>query len=219
MGLMYNKRLFCFNKIQYFKKKVFIGGLNMRELFYATGNKGKFEDVSHFVTNQIPDVQLICYPDDLPELQSTDQRFVAIEKGREAWSRLKKPVVIDDAGIYFAEYNNFPGVFTKYLYKGIGFSGIRKLVADGAPVYYQLHLVYFYGDDQYEVFVGRCDGIIRFPPVLPAETTLPYDAIFVPVGDTRTFAQLRAIGEREQYDHRIAAFKKLVEWLRFHSSN
>lgn len=186
----------------------------MFEIFYATGNKGKFEDVSHFVTHQIPEVTLLPYMEDLPELQSVDQRFVAIEKGREAWKRLKKPVVIDDAGIYFSEYNNFPGVFTKFLYKGIGFPGIRKLVADGAPVYYQLHLVYFYGDDQYEVFVGRCDGTIKFPAILPAEARLPFDTIFVPVGDTRTFAELRAIGEREQYDHRIAAFKKLVEWLR-----
>lgn len=185
----------------------------MYEIFYATGNQGKFNDVAAFFAHYAPHVRLMQYAQELPELQSTDQRFVAIEKGREAWRRLKKPVVVDDAGIYFGRYDNFPGVFTKYLYKGVGFDGLRRLLNEGDPVYYQLHLAYFYGDDQYEVFAGRCDGTILFPETFPVNPPLPFDTMFVPVGETKTFVELRKSGERELFDHRIAAFKDLLKWL------
>lgn len=184
----------------------------MRKIFYATGNQGKFDDVAQFVVKNNPEIELVQFADDLPELQSTDQRFVAVEKGRVAWNLLKQPVLIDDAGIYFANYRDFPGVFTKYIYKGIGFEGIKKLVSNGDQVYYQLHLVYFYGENSYEVFVGRVDGTIKFPEIFPKNPSLPFDTMFVPLEETRTFAELRRDGLREQFDHRIAAFKDFVRW-------
>lgn len=186
----------------------------MREIFYATGNQGKFDDVAQFVERANPQIKLVQFAEDLPELQSADQRFVAIQKGYEAWRRLKKPVIIDDAGIYFNRYRDFPGVFTKYIYKGIGFEGIQRLISNGDTVYYQLHLVYFYGDNNYQVFVGRVDGTIKFPEVFPQNPSLPFDTMFVPMGETRTFAELRTSGGRESFDHRIAAFKDFLAWLR-----
>lgn len=186
----------------------------MYEIFYATGNPGKFEDVSSFLEHQAPHIKLIQYAEELPELQSTDQRFVAVEKGREAWRRLKKPVIVDDAGIYFERYNNFPGVFTKFLYKGIGFEGIRRLVPEGDPVYYQLHLVYAYGENEHAVFVGRCDGTLTYQAEFPVNPPLPFDTLFVPCGERRTFAELRRLGLLEPCDHRIAACKDFLAWLK-----
>lgn len=186
----------------------------MKEIFYATGNRGKFEDVFNFVQRCAPQITLRQFDQDLIELQDTDQRTVAIEKGRVAWRLLKRPVIVDDAGIYFENYKDFPGVFTKYIYSGLGFDGIRRLIANGDPVYYQLHLVYFYGDEQYTVFVGRRNGIVVFPDVFPDKPALPFDTLFVPVGETRTFAELRKEGCLEPFDHRIAAFKDFLAWLR-----
>ncbi|MCL5436753.1 MAG: hypothetical protein M1549_02675 [Candidatus Dependentiae bacterium] len=185
-----------------------------REIFYATGNRGKFEDLHTFLKHSAPEITLLQFAEELPELQSTDQRFVAIEKAKEAWRRLHRPVLIDDAGIYFERYDDFPGVFTKYFYRGVGFAGIQRLVPVGDPVYYQLHLVYAYGDSEHAVFVGRCDGTLVYPSEFPLNPPLPFDTLFVPRGETRTFAELRALGILEPYDHRVAACKDFLRWFR-----
>ena len=40
----------------------------------------------------------------------------------------KKPLIVDDAGIFFDGFNQFPGALAKYVMQGIGIKGILKLI-------------------------------------------------------------------------------------------
>lgn len=184
-----------------------------KTIYYATGNVGKFEEIYTYVTRYFDNLEIAQFDKDLPEIQSMDQREIAIHKAKQAYELLGHPVLVDDSGIYFNKYKNFPGTLTKFIYHGIGFDGLLKLVQPGDSATFLLTLVYYYGPDKYECFEGRCNGFIKYDPRFQAPSTLPYDIIFSPGSTNKTYAELRNnIGEFEDYNYRIQAFKKFIDW-------
>lgn len=184
----------------------------MNELYYATGNSDKFEAVYRYLEKNLPHVTLHPCTQDFPEIQSYDQRAVAVDKARQAWDYLKKPVLVDDAGIYFEKYRDFPGVLTKYVYRGIGIDGLLKLTEPGDKAVFKLHMVYWYAPESYEVFVGECPGHIVHQSEFITGEYSPYDQIFAPDSCTETFAQLLKTGRAEPYHYRLHALKKFLQW-------
>ena len=62
-------------------------------------------------------------------------------------------------------------------------------------------------DGHVESFEGRCEGTLTWPP--RGKMGFGYDPVFVPLGDTRSFAELDP-DEKHANSHRAAAFRKLV---------
>ncbi len=62
-------------------------------------------------------------------------------------------------------------------------------------------------DGESVVYEGRIDGTLAWPP--RGTMGFGYDPVFVPVGDTRTFAELDP-AEKHRISHRANAFAKLV---------
>lgn len=191
----------------------------MPEIYYATGNSDKFEIVYRYLEKNAPDIILKPCTHDFLEIQSYDQKAVAIDKARQAWNFLKKPVLVDDAGIYFEKYRDFPGVFTKFVYRGLGREGLLKLVNPGDKAYFRLSMVFWYAPDLYQDFVGECKGYIIDQTKFTAGEQSPYDMMFAPEGDTRTFAELHAVGEYEKYHYRVDALKHFLHWYTLHNIN
>lgn len=186
----------------------------MHEMYYATSNSDKFETVFQYLERNAPHIILKPCTQDFPEIQSYDQKAVALDKARQAWEFLKKPVLVDDAGIFFEKYRDFPGVLTKYVYRGIGLDGLRKLVVPGDKATFRLHMVYWYGPEQYEIFIGECPGRIVHQKEFKSSEHSPYDQLFAPEEEpTVSFAQLHALGQYEKYHYRIYALQKFLHWL------
>ncbi len=183
------------------------------KLYYATGNKGKFAEVKAFLEQHNPKIQLQQADIDLVEMQTNDQKAIAMHKAEQAWEQLQAPVLVDDAAVYFEKYNQFPGILTKFLFTGIGFEGILKLTGDNSPAYFQCHLVFAHGPNQFEVFEGICKGNIIKPATFEYPPGLPYDAIFIPEGTDKTYTQLRKENIHD-YFYRIRALKEFLQWHR-----
>ena len=47
----------------------------------------------------------------------------AEDKARKAFQMLKKPIIVEDTGVYFQAYKNFPGLYPKRMYLSLGFKG------------------------------------------------------------------------------------------------
>lgn len=187
----------------------------MNTIYFSTGNPGKFEDVRGFIEHHAPHVELRQFSADIPEIQSYDQRSVALAKARSAWDILQKPVLIDDAGIYFERYDRFPGVLTKYVFKGLGSEGIKRLFNEGDRAHFLLYLVLCYGPDSFEVFEGRRQGTLISQDIFLPVPSLPYDQFFVPTGFAMTYAEMRE-KDRELFyaeDVRIPAVRCFAHWL------
>lgn len=184
----------------------------MNKLYYVTGNAYKFETVAHYVQQHAPEIEIVqAKIADLHEIQESDQKVVAIDKARKAWQVLKKPLLVDDDGIYFEKYRDFPGVFTKQVYECLGVEGLYKLVQAGDAATCKVTMVYWYGPENYEVFEGICPGTIAEKPTFTAD---PGDPMFIPKGSNKNCAELYASGEWAHYDYRIDALKKFLTWYK-----
>lgn len=182
-------------------------------LHYATTNSGKFEEVQHFFTQTIPHITIKQLALDVEEVQNTDQKYIAIDKAQKAWLQAKVPLLIDDAAIYFEKYNLFPGTLSKFISQGLGFEGLKKIISPGDRATFLLYLIFITGPEEYQIFEGRCDGKLIIPEYFDAHPSLPYDAFFVPDGETtKTYAQLRGTPDATQYLYRIRALKKFLDW-------
>jgi len=186
-----------------------------KEIYYVTSNTGKFDEVARMLAQHAPEILLTSCDIDIPEIQSMDQLEVARDKAKKAWDVLQKPLIIDDAGIYFEKYNKFPGVLSKFVSYGLGFEGIKKLIEPGDKAYFLLYMIYVDGPESYHVFEGRCDGILHTPEIFDAQQNLPYDTYFTPLGADKSCAQMRHELEKYQdYFYRVRAVRKFLDWYK-----
>ena len=182
----------------------------MNKIFYATGNSYKFQTIASYTQQHLPDIEIVQVSGlDIHEMQHTDQNIVAIDKAKQAWNLLQQPVLVDDDGIYFEKYHDFPGVFTKQVYDSLGVDGLYKLVQEGDVATCKVTMVYWYGPESYAIFEGMCPGTIAKKPLFTAD---PGDPMFIPAGSSKNCAELYASGEWKQYDYRIDAYKKFIAW-------
>ena len=84
-----------------------------KTIHYVTGNQGKFQEVNYFIQTNTKNIELIQFDAQIPEIQTLDQKTVAMDKAIKAWEIVQKPLIVDDSAIYFKKYNKFPGTFFK----------------------------------------------------------------------------------------------------------
>lgn len=186
----------------------------MTKIYYATSNPTKYQEAKQFFKTDLPKLELEQYEDDVPEIQTLNQEEIAVRKARKAWERLQAPVLAEDAGVYFTQYHEFPGTLTKFIYKALGMDGIFKLVETGDKAYFQLHLVYYYGKDQYKIFKGKTEGSLHKPEEFIAPESAPYDDIFVPEESKKTYTDLRKENALEPFNFRVKALNQFAEWYK-----
>lgn len=182
-------------------------------LYYVTGNKSKFKLLADFIPANAP-IELKQFEYNLFEEQIEDQKEIAISKAKQAWEQLKKPLIVDEVGVYFKKYNNFPGAFTKFVYKGLGFDGIYKLMNDGDEISYLLNIVYIYKPDKYKVFTIIDQGYFKKPSKPEHDINAPFDLVFIPKGYDKTYTELEEL--REIYNKiyfRARAIREILEFI------
>jgi non-canonical purine NTP pyrophosphatase (RdgB/HAM1 family) len=185
-----------------------------KEILYVTGNPGKFEEIATYVAEHEPTLCVRQVTVDIPEIQTLDLRAIALDKAQKAWQLVRHPLLIDDAAVYFARYNQFPGTLTKFIWQGLGFEGIKRLFDEGDPARFSLYMVYIEGPQHYEIFEGVCEGTLTKPATFNALPTLPFDAIFIPHGTTKTYVQLRNSPQAPKYLYRLRALQKFLMWYK-----
>ena len=184
-----------------------------KKLVYVTGNEGKFKEAQLFFRRYAPGLMLAQLPLDIQEIQSMDQEEVAVDKAKKAWTQVGKPLLMNDGGIFFERYNQFPGILSKFVMQGLGFEGVKKLIQPGDRAFFRMCLVYIDGDNSYKTFEGKCEGTLITPPLSDAINSLPYDSIFIPDGASETYAALRARGEVDEYSYHMRALRKFLAWF------
>lgn len=184
------------------------------EIYFATGNQSKFKEIKTYIEKNVPGIIVKQFNADIPEIQTMDQREISINKALAAWEILKKPLIVDDAGIYFEKYHEFPGTMTKYIYEGIGFAGIKKLVNNGDKAFFRLYITYIDGPESFKIFEGKAEGVMQMPETFNGDPKLPYACMFIPNGSNKNYDQLRHTKEGEKYLYRIKALKAFINWYK-----
>ena len=181
-----------------------------KTVYFITGNKSKFSE-ARLIVKDI--VNLKQKDSKLNETQAISQERVVIEKANEAYSRLKKPVLVDDTAIYFSAYKDFPGTYTKTLFGCLGFEGVEKLLNNRDRTAHFRTIICYKDRKSTKLFSGIWNGRIvrqisrRFNP------DWQYNSIFIPDGYKKLLSEI-PLEERAKYSHRKRAFDKLVRYLK-----
>ena len=148
---------------------------------------------------------------DLPEIQSLDLREVLRHKAREAFSRLGRPVLVEDVSLELASLNGFPGPLVKWLLKAAGPQGLIVLCR-GAGEWQARAVCSVLGwDGENEIWAeGTVEGTIAPEPC--GASGFGWDPVFIPVGHDRTFAQMTA-SEKNAISHRGGAWRGFRDLL------
>lgn len=173
----------------------------MKNLVFVTQNKNKLADAQKL----LPDFQIEHVDFEVPEIQSMDPKEIVVAKLRFAYELTQKPCFVMDASLFFDCLNGFPGPFIKWWFE--------KTVGDVKTC--EIATLFNERGCQWTTVLGYFDGkethfleetVRGSIPNAPRGTNgYNWDTIFIPEGETRTFAEM-TFEEKQSY----AVTKKLL---------
>jgi XTP/dITP diphosphohydrolase len=179
------------------------------KIYLVTKNRHKLEEISKVMDEFNVAVEQIA--DEKFESKEMDLEEVAHYNSGFFYNKYKKPVVVDDTGIFFKAYPGFPGNHPRLIFSLLGYKGLLKLLEGEAK------------DIEFRTVVGYCDGKnhLSFQGSLncvadtkvndPDKDVLAYERITLLGG--KPLSQF-SIEEKNKISHRAEAFRKLGRWLR-----
>ena len=159
---------------------------------------------------------------DLPEPEETGTTFFANAelKARVAADLSGLPALADDSGLCVEALGGDPGVRTANWAEDasghrdwdLAMTRVEQALAAHGPdasraAHFTCVLALAWPDGHVEWFEGRAEGSVVWPP--RGRTGFGYDPVFVPLGDTRSYAEL-APEEKHRVSHRADAFRQLI---------
>jgi XTP/dITP diphosphohydrolase len=144
----------------------------------------------------------------LMEIQSDSLSEITVEKSKNAFKAISKPVIVEDDGLFIHRLKGFPGSNSSFFFKTIGNDGILKLLSHSKDRSASFVSVFVYNDgNMLRRFVGKINGNISSKVAGPG---WGYDPIFIPIGSELTFGQLR--DKKLQLSHRSKAITAFAKW-------
>ena len=145
---------------------------------------------------------------DLLEPQALDPGEIVEAKARDAFARLRAPVLVEDSGLAIDAWNGFPGALVKWMERSVGLEGIARMLdafADRRAV--AVCVVASFDGERLVVARGEAPGSIVASP--RGTRGFGWDPLFVPEGATRTFAEMSP-EEKDRVSHRRRAWDELA---------
>jgi non-canonical purine NTP pyrophosphatase (RdgB/HAM1 family) len=172
----------------------------------VTGNRGKIAEARRVMGPALEAVEL-----DLSEIQSLDLLEVLEAKAEEAWRRLGRPLVVEEAGLSLAALHGFPGPLVKWMLEAVGADGLARTAVALGDARATARCALLYRDaDRSVVAQGITEGTLVLPP--RGGNGFGWDPVFVPEGESRTYGEL-AGPEKDALSHRGRAWRDLREKL------
>ena len=98
------------------------------DVFFASSNVHKYEEAEKILSEF--GIKLEFFQTDLMEIQSDSLPEIALKKVLDAYDKCKKPVIVEDDGLFIDSLSGFPGPYSSYIFNTIGNNGILKLIGE-----------------------------------------------------------------------------------------
>ena len=193
----------------------------MTTVHFASGNENKFLEIERLFekekeTRNEKNIQVIFSKILIKEIQSDSIIEVAEDKVRKAFKVIKKPLIVEDDGLFIEDLNGFPGIYSSFVFKTIGNKGILDLLRDNKNRRASfLSIFSFFDGKTIETFSGKTAGYIT-TKVSPLGWG--FDPIFQPINENQTYGQIDMI-KKNEISHRSKAFRKFLEWYKINYQN
>jgi len=185
----------------------------MKTIYFITSNKGKLSEAKR----KLSDIGIEVVQRNLgyPEIQADTLEDVARFGVEHVQKRFNHTFILEDAGLFIDVLNGFPGVYSSYVFRTIGCKGILKLLegheANERKAVFRSVFAYKEPDENPVFFVGECHG--KISTAESGDHGFGFDPIFIPVGDTKTFAQMD-VGEKNCFSHRGKSLEKFIDFFK-----
>jgi XTP/dITP diphosphohydrolase len=190
-------------------------------LHFASGNENKYLEIERLFekekeTKNEKNVRVIFSKIIIKEIQSDSIIEVAEDKVRKAFKVIKKPLIVEDDGLFIEDLNGFPGIYSSFVFNTIGNKGILDLLRDNKNRRANfLSIFSFFDGTTIETFSGKTSGYIttKISPL-----GWGFDPIFQPINEYQTYGQINMI-KKNEISHRSKAFRKFLKWYKINYQN
>lgn len=198
----------------------------MKKIVFATHNQGKVQEIQQILKGL--DVSVVSADEagvreDVVEDGKTFEEN-ALKKAEFVGKTADEWAMGDDSGICVQALDGAPGIYSAR-WAGEGAPGgkwIELLLSklEGVPedkrgAWFETVVVLRSPTGKHWTFSGRVNGKIAEVPRGLSHPRLPYDSVFIPEGEKRTFAEMTK-EEKNAISHRGQAFRKLKDFIQIH---
>lgn len=174
-----------------------------KQLKFITGNPNKLREAQEILGIEMEQGTA----DHLHEIQTNDIRQLVEHKVTEAWREFQCPVLVEDSGLIFTAWNGLPGALVKWFEKSVGCAGMLKMLESFENRQAEaVCLAAVYDGKSMVIGEGRVQGTIARE--IRGSQGFGWDVIFIPDGETRTYAEMSP-EEKNARSHRRQAFESL----------
>ena len=173
------------------------------DLYFASSNIHKFNEAKKILDTF--GINLGFFNCKLEEIQSDSLIEIAKNKAKQAFLKCKKPVIVEDDGLFIESLNGFPGPYSSYVFQTIGNNGILQLLKQNRKAKF-VSIISFCDKKNIETFESKINGTISKKL---SGRGWGYDPIFIPLNQKKTFAQLE---NKNLLSHRFKSLRKFSSW-------
>lgn len=187
----------------------------MKKISFITQNKFKFQEMNAILRDY--GIELEQLDMGYEEDKEAGMKEVCIKAAKLLADQLGKAIIVEDTGLFFKAYNNFPGALPKFVINGIGFDGIFRLL-DGKDrsAYFKTVIGYCEPRKEPVTFEDEMLGAITDKIILPEVEAMPYDHIFIPKGRNQAIVEMD-MQTKNSFSQRGKVTRKLGEYLQSNS--
>jgi len=183
----------------------------MRKLTIVTTNKHKLEEMSAVLSDFDITLEQLIY--NYPEDKEKDMKEIALGAAKSMAEKFNREIVVEDTGLYFEAYNDFPGAQPKFVYNSLGFKGIFKLLKEeNRKAKFKTVIGYCKPGKVPKSFEADMFGTISDKIFSEEKSAMPYDHIFIPSGYNRAIVDM-SMKEKNSFSQRGNATRLLGDYL------
>lgn len=177
------------------------------DVVFITGNQHKAD---YFA--KLMDLPIAHQKVALDELQSLDLHEIVEHKARQAYSVVKRPVIVEDVSLEFAALGGLPGPFIKFFIEQAGTEACCRLLNGFADRSATIRCTFGYYDGKcLEFFDSVLTGHISETP--RGDNGWGFDQIFIDAGDSITRAEMMPEVNEHTYQTLVKPFGAVRNFL------
>ncbi|OGD83107.1 hypothetical protein A2165_04000, partial [Candidatus Curtissbacteria bacterium RBG_13_40_7] len=179
--------------------------ISLSDLVIVTSNKNKLAEI-----NQILGTNHKVSTLDIPEIQSLDLNELITHKVKEAYKKIRKPVLVEDVSMEIKVLKGLPGTFVKFFLDTLGTEGTVGLIKGKNTSTTVTEAIAIYDGKSMKIFKSTIYGTLS--PKNKGRYGFGFDKIFIPKGYTKTLGEMPP-SLKNQISHRALALKKVKHYL------
>ena len=174
---------------------------------YVTGNEHKAKHFSEMVGLDIENIAV-----DIDEIQSLSLREIIEHKAKQAYEKVKRPVIVEDTKLTFNALGSLPGPLIKWFLDELNVEGLCK-VLDGYNDRSAIAgaAIAYYDGVNLEIFEKELSGKIADKP--KGKSGFGWNVIFIPDGSTKTLGEMNE-DDFKKYYAKIKPFEEISIFLK-----